>query len=109
MTSNYGRKNRGPSHPIPPASDGPPKNLKDIPHIIPTSGYGVFEWCPQDDGKGKPEAVIIVLQLAGRLDGAEVHMRIKSRKEANRLLEVLERHIDNVWPPPPQELGVSTA
>lgn len=40
----------------------------------------------------------LVLEFGGSLDGAEFILRLKSRKEANRLIAVLERHRDGVWP-----------
>jgi hypothetical protein len=85
------------AHPIPPPEPNP-RNLEDIPVKLPVRGYSVCEWTPEKDGKGKVEQVHLVLHLAGSLDGAEVIMRIKSRLEINRLIQVLERHRDGVWP-----------
>ena len=31
-------------HPIPPANDGPPRAMKNIPLFIPAGGYGVAEY-----------------------------------------------------------------
>lgn len=88
---------RGRTHPIPEAKDGF-LNCRDIATFIPVAGYSVAEWYRLPNGQGKPEAVCVRLMLADALDGAEVVMRIKSREEFNRLIEVLERHRDNVWP-----------
>lgn len=74
--------------------------MQDIPLLLPVAGYGVAEWHPTLDGSGKPTALLLRLQLAGGNDGAEVVMRITSRAETNRLIAILERHRDNVWPVP---------
>lgn len=86
------------SHPIPPMEDGPVRKMKDIPLFIPAGGYGIAEWHSNPDASGKPEALLLRLLLEGPLDGSEVIMRIKSREETNRLIKLLERHRDNVWP-----------
>lgn len=87
------------SHPIPPPRNKP-ENLADRPLPLLASGYEVCEWHRLPNGEGKPEAIVLVLNLAGELDGASIHMAIKSRLEANRLIQVLERHRDSVWPVP---------
>lgn len=83
--------------PIPPAKMIG-KNLRDIPVYLECTGYTVAEWTPLPNGQGKPTAVVISLKMGGRLDGVELGMRIKSRAECNRLIEVLKRHRDGVWP-----------
>lgn len=60
-----------------------------------TLGYDVGAWCPTPDGSGKPEAVAMSIHVDG---GLEVLLRLKSRAEVNRLVAVLLRHADDVWP-----------
>lgn len=84
------------SHPIPPATFSG-RNLSDMQLIL-SNGYDVTEWTPQKNGEGQPEAVCLVLHFGGPLDGAGIVMRIKSRLECNRLIQILERHRDGVWP-----------
>ena len=85
------------SHPLPPESFIG-RNMDAIPLLLPVGGYCVAEWTPERDGKGTPTMVWLCLELAGRADGAEVVLRIKSRLEMNRLIKALERHRDGVWP-----------
>lgn len=86
-----------PTHPV-PDEEFSGKNLKDVAAMLVCDGYGVFEWTPEPDGKGKPEMICLVLELGADLDGAQIVLRIKSRPEANRLIEILQRHRDGVWP-----------
>lgn len=81
------------SHPIPPATEKI-ENLADRPLPLLARGYEVREWHRLPNGEGKPEAIVFVLNLTGE----SVHVRIKSRLEANRLIQILERHRDHVWP-----------
>ena len=73
------------------------KNLRDIPAIIPTDGYAVYEWVPGDDGKGTPEQMHLGLRLSEEFDGAEIILRIKSKREADRLIAALTRCRDGIW------------
>jgi len=72
-----------------PLSDNPPLELHS---------WSVFEWCPTPDGSGPPEEMHLVFELAGALDGARLAFRIKSRRAADQMVAILERHRDSVWP-----------
>ncbi len=85
------------SHPIPPP-DPRVKNTRDIPAALICAGYSVNEWHPLPNGEGPATEVHVMLHLGGDLDGAHIVMRIKSRLECNRLIQILERHRDGVWP-----------
>ncbi len=74
------------------------RNLSDVPAMLVLDGYEVCEWTSERDGKGDPEMVCLVMHLGAELDGTQIVLRIKSRAEANRLIEVLRRHRDGVWP-----------
>ena len=103
---------RSPSHPIPDTKTAV-SNLRDYV-FLPLEGYTVSQWHPLPDGKGRPEA--IVLQLATTVEWlakttyalinknpnpkmrVDMVLRIKSREEANRLINILTTHADEVWP-----------
>lgn len=88
---------KDPTNPV-PDEEFSGKNLRDVPAILESNGYGVYEWTPEEDGRGKPEMVILALELGGEFDGAQIALRLKSRPEVNRLLVMLRRHRDGVWP-----------
>jgi len=89
-----------PTHPIGPMQSQP-KNISDLPgFLLANDGYEVFEYHPLPNGQGKPTAVVIKINFGGALDGGSILWRVKSRAECNRLLTVLMRHRDNVWPKP---------
>lgn len=82
---------------LPPISDEP-KNLDEI-DVVQIDEFGVFEWHEEKDGKGKP--TMIVLMFSVNLEGTEdmrFGLRLKSRKAASELIEMLRRHRDLVWP-----------
>lgn len=85
------------SHPIPPAQRMA-KNVADFPVALLSRGYDVCEWGPRNNGEGPSTQVHIVHHLGGELDGVVIVMAIKSRLECNRLIQILERHRDGVWP-----------
>ena len=87
---------KDPTHPV-PDEEFLGENLEDL-NVIACDAYSVCEWTPEKDGRGKPEMVCFVLHLGADLDGAQVVVRIKSRPEANRLINILRRHRDGVWP-----------
>jgi len=58
-------------------------------------GYTVGQWCPTPDGSGPSTAVVIQLHVG---DGMHIGWRLKSRRAVNVLIEVLERHRDEVFP-----------
>lgn len=85
------------THPIPePEFSG--KNLRDQPMFLEVQSYGVAEWTPEDDGKGKPEAVILHFDMGKALDGVSFGVRLKSRGEVQRLITMLGQYRDQVWP-----------
>ena len=73
------------------------KNLRDFPALWPISSYSVAEWTPQDDGKGKAEAVALTFDLGRDLDGLTFYIRLKSKAEVNRLITLLGQYRDMVW------------
>ena len=79
------------THPLPESEfDGKPIYAPKI------KSYGVASWCPTPDGSGKPEAVAIHVDLEeGNLSFL---VRLKSRGEVNRMVAMLLRHADDVWP-----------
>ena len=80
------------SHPLPDAECNI-ENLEDL-KIISVDEYGVFEWHPDKDGKGKPTMVF----LNFKIKDIQIGIRLKSKGELLRLVEALKRHGDNVWP-----------
>jgi hypothetical protein len=76
---------------------------KPTPGVAQFDGYTVAQWCPTPDGSGRPEAVVLqidlnaVLHINGRVADA-IALRLKSRHACNVLIEVLERHRDEVFP-----------
>ena len=105
-------RKRSPSHPI-PEMETEPTNLADSV-FLPLEGYTVSQWHRLPDGKGSPEAIALSMTTTaefivatasqivkmGATHKTEIAMvlRIKSRKEANRLINVLTLHADEVWP-----------
>lgn len=84
------------THPIPePEFSG--KNLRDMPAFLEVASYGVAEWVPQDNGQGKPEAVIMHFDLGGRFDGVTFGVRFKSRKEVQRCVTLLQQYAASVF------------
>lgn len=84
------------THPIPePSFSG--KNMRDMAGFLEVASYGVAEWTPEDNGQGKPEAVILHFDLGKALDGVSLGIRLKSKGEANRLIKMLEQYRDQVW------------
>ncbi len=94
-----------------PGIDYPPPRKYEIvehaarptPDLAQFHGYSVGQWCPSPDGTGRPEAVVISIELGPgctlneRLCSA-VGLRLGSRHAINTLIEVLERHRDEVFP-----------
>jgi len=80
------------SHPL-PDSENHTQNLEDM-KVVEVEQYGVFEWHPLKDGKGKPEMVMLTFKV----EGLELSIRLKSKGELLRLIKMLKRHGDNVWP-----------
>lgn len=65
-----------------------------VPPSIAIEGYTVGSWCPTKDGSGPPEAVAIMLEVAG----VPILLRLKSRQAVNDMIESLERYREDVWP-----------
>ena len=84
-------------YPIPPPEFSG-KNLRDMAAFLEVQSYGVAEWTPQDDGEGKPEAVLLHFDLGKALDGVTFAVRLKSRAEVQRLITMLGQYRDQVWP-----------
>jgi len=103
---------RAPSHPIPDTEEST-TNLADSV-FVPLDGYTICQWHRLPDGKGSPEAICLNLATTAAFivktahdlmnkhvdPNAQVDMvlRVKSREEANRLINVLTMHADEVWP-----------
>lgn len=68
------------------------KNLRDFPALFQVQQYSVCEWCPQDNGQGKPEAVAIQFDLGRDMDGISFYIRLKSKKEVQRLQTLLGQY-----------------
>ena len=81
-----------------PESKWSGKNMRDFPALWPVQQYSVAEWTPEDDGKGKPEAVAIQFDLGRDLDGMSFYIRLKSRAEVNRMIALLGQYRERVWP-----------
>lgn len=80
------------SHPIPDAEYNI-ENLEGL-KVVPVDGYGVYEWHPDKDGEGKPTMVFLNMKIGD----VQICIRLKSKGELLRLVEMLKRHGDNVWP-----------
>lgn len=84
-----------------PDSEFSGKNLSDYEAFFEVKEYGVGEWTPQRDGKGKPEALILHFDVELNLGKSHIvtfGIRLKSRQETQRLIAILQRHCDSVWP-----------
>lgn len=68
------------------------KNLSDVPVFLEARSYGVAEWTPERDGKGKPEAVFLHFEMGGPFDGVTLGVRFKSRKEIQRCVTLLQQY-----------------
>lgn len=85
------------AYPIPgPKFNG--KNLRDYPALFQVQQYRVAEWMPQDNGQGKTEAVVIQFDLGQDMDGISFFIRLKSKKEVQRLQTLLGQYAAMVWP-----------
>lgn len=73
------------------------KNLRDYPMLFELSQYTVAEWVPGDNGIGTPEAVAIQFDLGGEHDGVSFMFRLKSRRAANELMQLIAQYRDRVW------------
>lgn len=62
--------------------------------------YHVFEWCPEraEDPNRKPTQVHFQLDVRGLPH--PLVLRLKSRDAIERVIQMLERHRDGVWPMP---------
>lgn len=74
------------------------KNMSDYAALFEVESYGVGQWTPEPDGKGTPEALILHFDLGRQLQGVTFAIRLKSKAEVNRLIEILQLHRDEVWP-----------
>lgn len=75
------------------------KNLEDHDRpFIEVENLGVFEWCRERDGKGKPERV--VMQMDVTIAGVKLSLirQFKSRGSLDELIDILTRHREGVWP-----------
>ena len=72
-----------------------PRNMKDLGTIIPVDEMRVIEWMPQEDGQGTATQVHILMPIGK--DGY-IALRLKSRRAADELIQVLQKHTDGVWP-----------
>lgn len=76
---------------IPPAEFlGQAARFREIEEV------GVAEWCPTPDGSGPAEAVVLHFRIRG--EDEDLGLRLKSPGAVNRLIAMLERHRDSVWP-----------
>ena len=86
---------------MPRQDDQTPMNLDGMEyHAI--SGINVAEWHEEEDGKGKPTAVLLMFDMEAA-DG-ELHnppkfiCRLKSRRATDNLIVALMAHSKAVWP-----------
>ena len=82
-------------------SDIPPMNRVPVwaPRFLEVKEMGVAEWVPGPPGSGPP--TMVVLHFAAQMpDGslAQFGLRLKSPAAVNRLIAMLERHRNGVWP-----------
>jgi hypothetical protein len=81
-----------------PASDEV-RNIADTDRpFVEVESLGVFEWHRERDGKGKPERV--VMQMDVTIAGVKLAMirQFASRGSLDELIDILTRHREGVWP-----------
>ncbi len=59
------------------------------------TNISVNEWHPLPDGKGKPEQVHLMIEVAG--NPYPIVMRFKSRRPVDELIVALIAHANGVW------------
>jgi len=81
-------------------------------HSLPSTGYDVGTWRDGLVGSGKPVNAVaftfkmragdiasyLIAMKAQAQDEAKITVRLKSRKEVSRLMGLLARYADEVWP-----------
>lgn len=74
-----------------------PVNFKDL-QILPIEDteIQIIEWCPGDGAVRPPEQVHILIRLPFENMGFAI--RLKTRAAAQRFMDAMQEHIDNVWP-----------
>ena len=78
--------------------DQSPTNLAGIEYI-PVHKIDVAEFHEENDGKGNPTAVLLMLHIGEEEDNfPRFIMRIKSRKTCDELIVALMTHSKAVWP-----------
>lgn len=73
-------------------------NTGSYQEVIPCEGYNVVEWHPTQDGTGPATAICLVLPFKVGGVEANIMMRLKSRRAADELIGILEKHRNSVWP-----------
>ena len=76
-------------------SDQTPRNLRDM-KFAEIKGIDITQWHEQEDGKGKPSQVHMLLELHG-IDAILV-MRFKGPVTITKVINGLIEHRDEVWP-----------
>jgi len=77
-----------------PPSHSADENLDEKPHFA-LDNYSVCEWTPQRDGKGTPEQVHVVFDVA---EGAMAFvMAFKSERSIDEFIGLLQRHRNGVF------------
>jgi hypothetical protein len=82
-------KNKRPYKLPPPSRDPAPLMGPQI------ESFTVGSWCRSPDGSGPAEAVAISVKVSGLGD---LIIRIKSPMEVDRIVQMLLRHKQDVWP-----------
>jgi len=74
-------------------------NFKDL-QIVPIddADIEIIEWCPGEGAVNPPEQVHIMVRLPGSPLGFAI--RLKTRAGAERFINTIRKHANNVWPVP---------
>ncbi len=85
----------------PEGDDQTPVNLTGVEYF-PVDSINVAEFHEEDDGRGDPTAVLLILHIGGEWEDMPAFiMRIKSRKTCDELIVALITHSKGVWPDDP--------
>lgn len=81
------------------------KKINTVPRMTPAKtalygpevvGFTIAEWCPTEDGSGKPEAVAIVFNLH---EVGDVILRLRSQRVVDETIAALATHAASVFGP----------
>lgn len=66
--------------------------------IVEAGGYTIAQWSPDEDHRGGPTQIHVMLDMSFAGPKAHLALRLKSREAVTTLIDVLTQHRDEVWP-----------